>query len=141
MARPEITTEIIQAYNLYQKRQAGDYQARPHGRCDNGGRWFPSDDEWQECCRTIRRPSRAFPWNLYKHAFSAEHIAHLAGVEPRALRSLIARQRPARTAPDICTICYVPGCEHERRAELERNGLQPIPPHRAEMSRHLGQAS
>jgi hypothetical protein len=137
MARPEITTEIIEAYNLYQRRQAGI--ERPRGRCDNGGRWYPSDDEWQECCRTIRRPSRAFPWALYTHAFSAEHIANLTGVEPRALRSLIARQRPARTAPDICTICYVPGCEHERRAELA--GLRAVPAHRADMDRHLGNLS
>lgn len=29
----------------------------PEGNSDNGGRWYPSEYEWQQCCNSIRSPS------------------------------------------------------------------------------------
>jgi hypothetical protein len=44
------------------------------GRCDSGGRWYPEGDEKVSCCKSIREPSRSFPWSYYKHSKSAKHI-------------------------------------------------------------------
>lgn len=57
----------------------------PSGYTDNGGRWFPNDDEKQSCCDNIRYPSRAYPWSLYKHCFSSTHVANLTRVSKSTL--------------------------------------------------------
>jgi len=76
----------MSAYSDRLKQAAAEYIARQHtkhpdGRSDNGGRWWPSDAEWQECCNKIRTPSRAWPWSLYKHCHTYGHIAHLFNVK------------------------------------------------------------
>lgn len=135
----------------------------PRGHRDRGGRWYPSDAEWRDCCRNIRRPSRTWPNSLFKHCMTLDHCARLEGVEPRLARGLwqhlAARQRPASTAPDLCPVCSAPWtCEHRDRdldqettaaiAELRQQGIDlwadrqpgeliPVPPERADMNRHL----
>lgn len=48
----------------------------PKGKSDNGGRWYPADDERCPLCDGIRSPSRAYPWSYYKHCMSITHRAH-----------------------------------------------------------------
>ena len=58
----------------------------PKGKTDRGGRWYPTDEEQQPCCRTIRHPSRKWPWSLMTHCRSAQHVANLLGFEVSTLR-------------------------------------------------------
>ena len=60
--------------------------AHPAGEWDNAGRWYPSEDEHQECCRCIRYPSRRFPHSLNKHCRSLQHIALMYRVDLKYLR-------------------------------------------------------
>ena len=50
---------------------------KPQGRSDNGGRWYPSDDERCECCDGVREPSRSYPWSYYKDCFTLRHVKGL----------------------------------------------------------------
>ena len=45
----------------------------PNGETDRGGRWYPDEAEKASCCRTVRRPSRSWPWSLYKHCCTHKH--------------------------------------------------------------------
>jgi hypothetical protein len=74
----------LAAAEEYQRRQEG--QSRPEGKRDSGGRWYPSERERQPCCDSIRNPSRAFPWSLYRHCCTALHVASLYGVDVKALQ-------------------------------------------------------
>ena len=49
--------------------------SRPDGSTDRGGRWYPNKAEENGCCNSIRTPSRAWPWSLYRHCCSAKHVA------------------------------------------------------------------
>jgi hypothetical protein len=62
----------------YLERKAG--KRYPAGRTDNGGRWYPAEAESCGCCSSVRSPSRAFPWSIFKHCFSIGHVAELYGV-------------------------------------------------------------
>lgn len=59
------------------------YEARrdriehPDGRTDNGGRWYPSDEERCECCAYVRSPSRAYPWSYMLHCRTRVHVQQL----------------------------------------------------------------
>ena len=75
---------IWAAANLYLARR--DRRAHPAGSSDPY-RWYPSDDESQDCCGCIREPSRAYPWSLMTHCRTVKHIAHLAGI-PNAAREI-----------------------------------------------------
>jgi len=69
---------IEQAFEEYQARQSR--QKHPDGTFDNGGRWYPSAEEEQVCCRRIRTPSRRWPYSLLTHCRTLRHIAKLYGV-------------------------------------------------------------
>jgi hypothetical protein len=71
----------------------------PDGRPDKGGRWYPSDAEYQACCRGLRGPSRSYPWSLMIHCRSLKHIANLYNVDEDALRQA-GRKTPAREGGD-----------------------------------------
>lgn len=47
----------------------------PRGSTDNADRWYPDKDERHGCCSHIRSPSGRWPWSLYRHAYSAKHVA------------------------------------------------------------------
>ena len=54
-----------------------DYCAQnyvPLGKTDNGGRWYPDPEEECSCCKSIRSPTRSYPWSLYKHCKSKKHV-------------------------------------------------------------------
>jgi hypothetical protein len=42
------------------------------GRQDNVGRWYPKEPK--DCCKSIREPSRAYPYSLWTHCKSNRHI-------------------------------------------------------------------
>ena len=53
----------------------------PEGTFDNAGRWYPDDDERQECCDSVRGPSRSYPYSYMTHCRTAAHVAAVCGVE------------------------------------------------------------
>jgi hypothetical protein len=74
----------------------------PDGRSDKAGRWYPSDAEDPKgtVARTIRSPSRAWPWS-YAHACrTAAHVAELFGVDVSAVRRM-ARELEKPSYPII----------------------------------------
>ena len=70
-------------------------QTRPRGTFDQGGRWWPDAEEQRACCAHIRRPSKGYPYSLLTHCRTAEHVAHLYGVEdhvPAVRRAMKAHE-------------------------------------------------
>jgi len=63
----------------------------PGGKFDAAGRWYPSEDERQECCRDVPEPTETCPHPLLVHCRSLGHVARLFGVNEQTLR-LIARR-------------------------------------------------
>lgn len=63
----------------------------PNGKFDKAGRWYPDDDERQECCKGIRAPSRSYPYSLMTHCRTARHVAHLYRVDEAILKSVYRR--------------------------------------------------
>jgi hypothetical protein len=53
---------------------------RSEGSTDRAGRWYPSRSELQECCSSIREPSRSWPLPLLKHCQTLAHIEAREGV-------------------------------------------------------------
>lgn len=80
---------LINAYNEYIKRQSR--KSHPIGKFDNGNRWYPSEQEKCPCCANVRTPSRAWPYSYMTHCRTAEHVAHLYGVDAKDIKRL-ARQ-------------------------------------------------
>ena len=66
---------------LYHWKSLQDRKTHPDGTFDNGGRWYPTDDEKQECCEHIRSPSRTHPYSYLLHCRSYGHVARKFGVE------------------------------------------------------------
>jgi hypothetical protein len=52
-------------------------RTHPSGRQDNGGRWFPSNSEECDCCKSVRSPSKAFPWSYMTHCRTKKHVIQL----------------------------------------------------------------
>lgn len=84
-------TDLQRAVREYIDRQ--DRVSHPKGKTDNANRFYPSDDEWQECCANVRSPSRAWPWSYMLHCRTAVHVANLFAVDVKELRR---RARPYR---------------------------------------------
>lgn len=72
----------------------------PEGEFDNAQRWYPSDEEEQECCAGIRSPSRSWPYSYMQHCRTMTHVAHLHGVEERELRRQVRAIRKAEKVQD-----------------------------------------
>lgn len=90
------TTNLDTAVQAYLNRQART--THPAGKFDKGGRWYPSEDEYCDCCRSIRTPSRAWPYSLMVHCRTMEHIAHLYNVDLRELRRAVRQARKVEQA-------------------------------------------
>jgi len=73
---------------LIEYLQRRDRESDPEGEFDRAGRWYPSDEELQECCYSIRSPSRNWPYSLLLHCRTLRHVAHLYGVDEQELRRL-----------------------------------------------------
>lgn len=86
------------------ERATDEYIARqsrashPAGTFDKAGRFFLADSERSECCRSIRCPSRAWPYSEMVHGRTAEHVAELFGVDAREIRRLARQMRKAQVA-------------------------------------------
>ena len=71
---------------LYKARLRGIVY--PNGKTGKGNKWHPSDEEQCSCCKSIREPSRAYPWSLMTHCRSKNHIRTLAEENPTYFQSL-----------------------------------------------------
>jgi hypothetical protein len=80
------SVRLIEAAALYLARQAR--KAHPAGSFDGGRRWLPADTERCDCCRGIRRPSRAWPYSLMQHCRTSKHVAALFGVQEKELKQV-----------------------------------------------------
>jgi len=58
----------------------------PDGKFDSGGRWYPSPEEKQECCKFIRAPSIRFPYSILRHCRTIKHVARKYEVKEKDLR-------------------------------------------------------
>jgi len=79
---------VVQAAQEFIARR--DRRSHPDGRTDNGGRWYPSDDENinRTVTSTIRSPTRAYPWSYMHACRTAAHVAELFGVDATDVRSI-----------------------------------------------------
>ena len=64
-----------QIQDLFDKRK--DRVEHPAGSFDRQGRWFPAQEETQDCCRGLRSPSRAWPYSLLLHCRTKKHCQNL----------------------------------------------------------------
>lgn len=71
-----------------------DRMSHPSGRQDNGGRWYPSDDERCSCCNSVRSPSRSWPWSYMTHCRTINHVANLYGVPVADVRRAVREIEP-----------------------------------------------
>ena len=59
----------------------------PSGRFDNAGRWHPTAE--YDCCRGIRRPSRAYPYTLLNHCRTFRHfLAEKNVTDPNVIQQI-----------------------------------------------------
>lgn len=96
MSDQQSTSRIDDAVTAFLARQ--DRTQHPDGKPDKGGRWYPSDAEYQLCCDKIRRPSRSYPWSYMVHCRTAEHVANLFEVDVKDVRKAARKVRPPKTA-------------------------------------------
>lgn len=54
--------------------------------------FFPSDAEERPCCKSIRTPSRRWPWSLMLHCRTLPHILALTGANPKTTRRIIREE-------------------------------------------------
>ena len=80
--------KVAHAARAYIQRNMKSFRLRhsPAGCEDAAGRWYPADEERQECCAGVRDPSIAWPHSLKKHCCSARHVARLFDVDELELR-------------------------------------------------------
>jgi len=69
-----------------------DRFSHPDGHTEKGQKWYPSDLEKQPCCKSIRSPSRAFPWSYMTHCRSLAHVASLYKCDPQNVRDLLKKK-------------------------------------------------
>jgi hypothetical protein len=62
----------------------------PEGQTDKAGRWYPL--QTFECCKSIRQPTRSFPWSYMTHSRTALHVANEFGVDLKELKAAIKKQ-------------------------------------------------
>ena len=69
-----------------------DLQSRkthPRGVFDKAGRWMPHKE--QECCKSIRTPSRKWPYSMMTHCRTMAHVAQDTGYGLSTLRAAVRR--------------------------------------------------
>lgn len=64
-------TKIEKVINATIKIMALSY--RTSGHSDRAGRYYTSEENICECCLSIRKPSRNFPYSQYRHEKSLRH--------------------------------------------------------------------
>ena len=82
---------LEQACQEYHNRKARI--SHPCGKFDNAGRWYPDKSiEEKDCCKSIRSPSRSYPYSMNLHCRSLDHVASLFEVDRSFLRKLAKSQ-------------------------------------------------
>lgn len=84
---------VEEAVQCYLDRK--DRLEHPEGKFDRASRWYPSDQEEQDCCKDIRRPSRNYPYSLMLNCRTKKHIANLYEVETKDMNVIIRSIRAA----------------------------------------------
>lgn len=77
---------IKKAAQEYLDRQSR--KSHPSGSFDNGGRWYPSQEEKKDCCEGLRSPSRSYKWSYMTHCRTAKHVANLFSVDVKAMKKM-----------------------------------------------------
>ena len=89
---------------LYIKRRGRD--EHPSGTFDSAGRWEPTDNESQDCCDSIRSPSRAFPYSYMTHCRTVKHVATLLNADEKVVRKRVKELEKHRSELDIIVTKY-----------------------------------
>jgi len=71
---------------LYHWKNLQDRKIHPDGSFDSARRWYPSETEREECCNSIRSPSRSYPYSMMVHCRSYTHVAAKYCVDIKDLR-------------------------------------------------------
>jgi len=87
MKKIRLTQKLKNAATRYLDLQSR--KIHPSGLSDNADRWMPHKE--QECCKSIRTPSRAWPWSLMIHCRTMIHVAQDTGYELSTLRAAVRR--------------------------------------------------
>lgn len=82
---------VIEVLGIFEDLRA--QKVDPDGKPDFAGRWYPSDEETQICCLTIRRPSLRWPYSLAIHCRTAGHVARKYGLDPAELEGAVREAR------------------------------------------------
>jgi hypothetical protein len=80
-------TKIKECLQKFKARQ--ERREHPSGDFDKAGRWYPSDEEKQDCCSSIRGPSRRWPMSYMVHCRTLKHVANLMGVDLKEARKAL----------------------------------------------------
>lgn len=80
--------KTIEAAHAYLLRHHG--YSKPQGKSDNGGRWYPNDNERCPECNRVRSRS----WTIFKHCFTLNHVAASYGADPKEVRIIIKKKLP-----------------------------------------------
>lgn len=60
--------------------------SHPDGKFDSG-KWYPADTESCDCCKSIRAPSRSYPFSFMTHCRTLKHVANLYLANPTEVRA------------------------------------------------------
>ena len=83
MAQPNTRIEPYAkrlAAAVYFWKNLQERQVHPDGSFDKSGRFYPSEEERESCCDSIRSPSRSFPYSYMTHCRSMGHVAQKFGI-------------------------------------------------------------
>lgn len=106
---------------LGEKHRRDNANYHPSGYTDRAGRWYPDNEEKQPCCASIRSPSAAWKWSLYKHCHSLGHIAMLHDADEELAKTLSrVLQKLNVTADKMAKVEYKTFREFETQLALER---------------------
>jgi len=86
MMNSSYENRVLEAAYLYLSRR--DRLKHPDGKFDKSGRWYPSETEIESCCKTIRAPSRKWPFSLLVHCRTIRHIANKFTVKELDVRRM-----------------------------------------------------
>ena len=87
MQKIRLTQKLRNAATLY--IDLNSRKIHPRGLSDSVGRWMPSQE--LKCCKSIRTPSRSWPWSLLLHCRTLVHVAKDTGYELEILRAAVRR--------------------------------------------------
>lgn len=87
----QVIKNAIQKFMALQAREIN-----PVGTFDNAGRWYPDVDEKCDCCKSVRSPSRAYPYSLMLHCRSLRHICTKYELDYKEVKKVMNSEKPKR---------------------------------------------